>query len=234
MSKRALLILTSHAKLGNTGRQTGFYYDEMATPYWTLIDCGWEVTIASIAGGIGIPDPKTVVKANERPPMVARFMQDTHAMNHLNNSMKASSAVGADYQCIFLPGGHGAMWDFDSEIVGNIISDAWAGGAVIGAVCHGPAGLLCAKDNNGAPLVQNKRINSFTNQETLKIDLVGIEPFLLETRLRDLGGLFESSDNFTPHACQDGRLITGQNPQSTTAVCALLTQTLDENFDKHT
>lgn len=228
---KALLVLTSHRTLGNTGRGTGFYYDEMAAPYWALRDQGFDVTIASIAGGEAYPDPKTLVEPEKRPPMVARFMDDPVAMAQLMQTETARDVDPTQYQCVFLPGGHGAMWDFDSALVGELVSKAWAAGAVVGAVCHGPAGLLQAKKPDGSPLVQGLRVNSFTDLETEQIELVGVEPFLLETRLRELGGLFESSANFTSHAVRDGRLITGQNPQSTVAVCELLLAALkDEGF----
>lgn len=226
ITKTALLVLTSHRQLGSTGRGTGFYYDEMAAPYWALVDAGFDVAIASVAGKEAFPDPKTLVEPDLRPPMVARFMEDEHAMAKLQNTLKASEVDASHYQCLFLPGGHGAMWDFDTATIGGLVTDAWAAGAVVGAVCHGPAGLLQAKDTNGLPLVKGKRVNSFTDTETEQIELVGVEPFLLETRLRELGALFESSDNFTSHAVKDGRLITGQNPQSTSAVCKLLVETL--------
>ena len=228
MPKRALFLLTSHTQLGDTGRETGFYYDEMAAPYWTIRDLGWEITIASIAGGPGSPDPKTIVDPQERPPSVARFMEDSKAMKQLRDTMRASDVEGSEFNCVFLPGGHGAMWDFDSDTVGQIITDAWTAGAVIGAVCHGPSGLLRAKEIDGTPLVRGKRVNSFTNHETEQIELLGVEPFLLESRLSELGGLFECSANFTPHATQDVRLITGQNPQSTEAVCHLLKESLED------
>jgi putative intracellular protease/amidase len=226
MTQRALLVLTSHTELGHTGRGTGFYYDEMAAPYWTIRDLGWQITLASVAGGPGLPDPKTVVEPDKRPPNVARFMADPAAMDQLETTLMASEVNGSDYDCVFLPGGHGAMWDFDDNTVGQIVTDAWASGAVVGAVCHGPSGLLQAKETDGSPLVQGKRVNSFTNRETEQIELMGVEPFLLETRLRELGALFECSENFTSHAVRDGRLITGQNPQSTAAVCQLLHDTL--------
>lgn len=226
MKQKALLLLTSHTELGNTGRGTGFYYDEMAAPYWTIRDLGWQVTLASIAGGPGLPDPKTVVEPDKRPLNVARFMKDADAMEELETTLLASEVNGSDYECIFLPGGHGTMWDFDHAAVGQIVTDAWASGAVIGAVCHGPSGLLQAKETDGSPLVQRKRVNSFTNRETEQIELIGVEPFLLETRLRELGALFECEENFRSHAVQDGRLITGQNPQSTQAVCRFLQETL--------
>lgn len=225
--RSALLILTSHTALGNTGRGTGFYYDEMAAPYWALTDHGLDVELASISGGQGMADPKTLVAPEQRPSMVARFMDDPLAMEKLAHTAPVNAVNPSRYACVFLPGGHGAMWDFDSESVGAIISTAWARGAVIGAVCHGPAGLLCARTEDGEPLVKGRRVNSFTDAETQQIGLVGVEPFLLETRLRALGGLFECSGNFESHAVRDGRLVTGQNPQSTEAVCQLLLEALN-------
>lgn len=227
--RRALLVLTSHTVLGNTGRGTGFYYDEMATPYWALTDAGFDVDLASVAGGEAPPDPKTVVEPDARPPMVARFMDDPEAMRKLATTAKAEDVDASEYDCVFLPGGHGTMWDFDNETIGSIVSDAWAAGAVVGAVCHGPAGLLQAKRPDGKPLVEGMRVNSFTNAETEQVGLMGVEPFLLESRLRDLGGLYECSDNFTSHAVRDGRLVTGQNPQSTEAIARLLIEATEAN-----
>ena len=178
--KKALIILTSHTELGSTGRKTGFYYDEMATPYWRLIDAGFDVDIASVKGGVAPPDPKTLVEPNDRPPMVARFMNDDKAISKLNNSYTLKELNGETYECVFLPGGHGTMWDFDTKDIGKIISDAWSAGAVVGAVCHGPSGLLQAKRTNGEPLVKGLKVNSFTDAETDQIGLTGIEPFYLK------------------------------------------------------
>jgi len=226
-SRSALLVLTSHRELGSTGRGTGFYYDEMAAPYWALVDAGFNVSIASVSGGQAFADPKTLVERDLRPPMVARFMDDETAMSKLSHTLKASEVDATQFDCLFLPGGHGAMWDFDTDTLGQLVSDAWASNAIVGAVCHGPAGLLQAKKPDGTPLVQGMRVNSFTDKETEQIELMGVEPFLLETRLRALGALFESSDNFTSHAVRDGRLVTGQNPQSTASVCKLLIEALN-------
>ena len=151
---KALIILTSHTELGTTGRGTGFYYDEMAAPYWALIDAGFKVDIASVKGGEAPPDPKTLVEPDKRPPMVARFMEDKEAMEKLRNTIKVEEIDGTSYQCIFLPGGHGTMFFFDTYTIGKIVSDAWAADAVVGAVCHGPSGLLQAKRPDGEPLVK--------------------------------------------------------------------------------
>jgi len=231
-TKKALIILTSHTELGSTGRKTGFYYDEMATPYWRLIDAGFDVDIASVKGGVAPPDPKTLVEPNDRPPMVARFMNDDKAISKLNNTCTLKELNGETYECVFLPGGHGTMWDFDTKDIGKIISDAWASGAVVGAVCHGPSGLLQAVRSNGEPLVKDLKVNCFTDAETDQIGLTGIEPFLLENRLRELGAKFECGKNFTSHAVRDGRLVTGQNPQSTEAVSKLLIEAVNDTMQK--
>ncbi|MDB4045779.1 type 1 glutamine amidotransferase domain-containing protein [Amylibacter sp.] len=231
-TKKALIILTSHTELGSTGRKTGFYYDEMATPYWRLIDAGFDVDIASVKGGVAPPDPKTLVEPNDRPPMVARFMSNDNAMAKLNNSYVLKELNGETYECVFLPGGHGTMWDFDTKDIGKIISDAWASGAVVGAVCHGPSGLLQAVRSNGEPLVKDLKVNCFTDAETDQIGLTGIEPFLLENRLRELGAKFECGKNFTSHAVRDGRLVTGQNPQSTEAVSKLLIEAVNDTMQE--
>ena len=231
-TKKALIILTSHTELGSTGQKTGFYYDEMATPYWRLIDAGFDVDIASVKGGVAPPDPKTLVEPNDRPPMVARFMNDDKAISKLNNTYTLKELNDETYECVFLPGGHGTMWDFDTKDIGKIISDAWASGAVVGAVCHGPSGLLQAVRSNGEPLVKDLKVNCFTDAETDQIGLTGIEPFLLENRLRELGAKFECGKNFTSHAVRDGRLVTGQNPQSTEAVSKLLIEAVNDTMQE--
>ena len=120
------------------------------------------------------------------------------------------------------------MWDFDTKDIGKIISDAWSAGAVVGAVCHGSSGLLQAKRTDGEPLVKGLKINCFTDAETDQIGFTGIEPFLLESKLRELGAKFECGKNFTSHAVRDGRLVTGQNPQSTEAVSKLLIEAVND------
>ena len=160
--------------------------------------------------------------------MVARFMNDDKAISKLNHTYTLKELNGETYECVFLPGGHGTMWDFDTKDIGKIISDAWASGAVVGAVCHGPSGLLQAVRSNGEPLVKGLKVNCFTDAETDQIGLTGIEPFLLENRLRKLGAKFECGKNFTSHAVRDGRLVTGQNPQSTEAVSKLLIEAVND------
>jgi len=227
---KTLIVLTSHTTLGDTGRTTGFYFDEMATPYWSLIDAGHLVDIASIAGGPATHDPGSIKSdPSNRPAAVNRFLEDADAMAKLYNTFPVSHVDAIDYDAIFVPGGHGTMYDMpDSTSLANVVSQAYAQGGVIGSVCHGPAGLVSAQKPDGTPLVAGLRVNAFTDAEEEAAGLTDEMPFLLETRLRKLGAKFESTENFRSHAVRDGQLVTGQNPASVGAVSQLLIEALSD------
>ncbi|MGL4812124.1 MAG: type 1 glutamine amidotransferase domain-containing protein [Beijerinckiaceae bacterium] len=219
MTKRkALIILTSHDKLGESGKPTGFFFDEMATPYWALRDTGIAVDIASIAGGKAPVDPSSLEGEAAKPPAVQRFLQDADAMAQIENTIPLASVIPAAYDAVFLAGGHGTMWDFRQTGLAGVVGEAWKNGAVIAAVCHGPAGLIDAKAEDGTPLVRGKRVAGFTNEEEDAVKLSHIVPYSLEDELKKQGALVEKAAPFVAHAVRDGRLISGQNPQSAEAV----------------
>jgi putative intracellular protease/amidase len=217
--KKALMVITSHSELGSTGRKTGFYYEELATPYWKLVDAGYNVEIASIKGGKAPADPGSLSSPEEQPASVKRFLGDIASLNKVDSSLSVSAVNPDDYSVVFLPGGHGTMWDFSqSKALANLISRSYENGAVIGSVCHGAAGLLNAKTADGYPLVENKRINSFTANEEIAVGLDQVVPFILETEFKKLGAKYECAENFKPFVVTDGRLVTGQNPASSALV----------------
>lgn len=229
MSK-VLFVLTSHTQLGSTGRVTGFYFDEMAAPYWALIDAGHEVEIASIAGGKAPVDPTSLAEdPAERPAPVVRFLADAEAMAKLENTKAIDEVDASGFDAVFLPGGHGTMYDFPtSKPLAEIVSTVFNAGGVVGAVCHGPAGLVGATRPDGRPIVEGRRVNGFRDAEEVAVELTDQMPFPLETKLRALGGLFEGGDNFTPYAVRDGNLVTGQNPMSAGPVAEKLVEALAE------
>ncbi|MEM9797721.1 MAG: type 1 glutamine amidotransferase domain-containing protein [Pseudomonadota bacterium] len=226
----ALIVLTSHTELGRTGRKTGFYFDEMAAPYWALTDAGHDVRIATIAGGSATPDPTSVTADGDNPPAVDRFRADPVAMAKLSDTPSVDAIDATNFDAVFLAGGHGTMFDFpDSDGLADLVSAIHAAGGVVGAVCHGPAGLVKATRTDGRPLVEGLRVNAFTDAEEAAVELTDEMPFLLETRLRALGAVFEASGVFEPHAVRDGRLVTGQNPASAGPVAALLLEAIAES-----
>lgn len=213
---RVLIILTSHDKLGDTGDKTGFHWEELTTPYWVFREAGLEVDLASVEGGQPPADPGSDDGEGQRPASVQRFMDDESAMAALKEAGAVADLNSKDYGAVFLPGGHGTMWDLrQSDAVGRFISGVYAGGGVVGAVCHGPAGLLGATRDGGAPLVEGKRVNAFTNSEETAAGLDDVVPFLLESELKAQGAHFESAvEDFCGHSVRDDRLVTGQNPAS--------------------
>lgn len=220
--QKVLIVLTSQTTFGDSDDPTGFYFEEMAAPYWALVDEGHEVTIASISGGAAVHDPSSLeADPAARPAPVQRFLEDAEAMAMLADTPRIDDIDPAAYDAIFLPGGHGTVWDFPaSDALAKAVGDIYDAGGVVAAVCHGPAGLVNAKRADGEPLVKGMKVNGFTDSEEDAIGLTEVVPFLLETRLRELGAIFEAGEDFTPYSVRDGRLITGQNPQSSDAVGA--------------
>jgi putative intracellular protease/amidase len=223
MTKPILILTTSHDRLGDTDRKTGFYWEELALPYWAFRDAGYAVAFASPAGGMPPADPESA-KPDGRAAPVQRFLDDATAMADLAASHPVAEVNAADYAAVFLPGGHGTMWDMSqTPAVGAVVGQVFEQGGIVGAVCHGPAGLLAARLSDGTPIVAGRRINGFTDAEERAAGLDGVVPYLLETRLRALGGIFDGNPaNFQPHAVRDGRLVTGQNPASSAPVAALM------------
>jgi len=230
MREKALFIVTAHGKLGETGQPTGFFWEELAVPYWALRDAGYDVAFAAPRPGLPPADPSSDAGPDERPAAVTRFMEDEQAMAALNATDDVAKVVPSDFDVVFLPGGHGTMWDFaQTEAVGRAVAQAWEAGAVVGAVCHGPAGLLNATLSDGKPLIEGRRVGGFTNAEEKAVGLTAVVPFLLETALAEKGARVEKAeDAFAPFAVRDGRLVTGQNPASSEEVAAQLLSALRE------
>jgi putative intracellular protease/amidase len=212
--KKVLFVLPSHDQLGNTWQKTGYWLEEFASPYYEFVDNGYEVTIASPKGGKPPVDPKSLQKENQTKA-TERFQNDKSAMEKLDNTIVLAQVSSNEYDTLFLPGGHGPMWDLsEDENMKKIVEDFYNNKKIITAVCHGPAGLLQAKDRNGNSILRDKKVTGFANSEEKSVKLDQVVPFLLENRLKELGGNFEKSEDFKPFVVSDGQIITGQNPAS--------------------
>ncbi len=215
MTSRILMIVTSNARMGDTGKPTGLWAEELAVPYYALADAGVDVTLASPAGGPAPIDPGSVKPIGQNDPVVERFLADTTLQALIAATPKASAFDGAEFDAVFFPGGHGTMWDLPvDDGVTRAVERAFAANKLIAAVCHGAAGLVTAKRPDRQSIVKDLRVNSFTDAEEVAVGLEKVVPFMLETRLRELGGRFEGTGNWQAFAIRDGQLITGQNPQS--------------------
>ncbi|MCW8206289.1 type 1 glutamine amidotransferase domain-containing protein [Verminephrobacter aporrectodeae subsp. tuberculatae] len=228
MPGKILFIATSHTRLGNTGRQTGIWAEEIAVPYQIFAEAGYGVDIVSPKGGAAAFDPGSIKPAGQNSEVVERFLSDPQARQKVEHTQLVANANVVGYDAVFFPGGHGAMWDLPEDPhVTRAVEAAQAAGKVIGAVCHGVAALVSARAADGRPMVSGKRVNSFTDDEEEAAGLSNVVPFRLESRLRELGGRFEKAPNWASFAVRDGALVTGQNPASSAQVARLVLQALE-------
>ena len=226
--KTILLIATSAARMDD-GEPTGLWLEELTTPYYAFRDAGAEVTIASITGGKIPVDPRSMKPAGENDASVERALADPAFEAIANATPRFDTLDGDAYDAVFLPGGHGTMFDYpESTALADLVARRLAAGTIVAAVCHGPAGLVSARDEHGVPVVKGRRLAAFTDSEERAVGLDKAVPFLLESRLRELGALHVSGPDFAPFATRDGNLITGQNPASAEATAKLVMEALDE------
>ncbi len=215
--RRALIVTTSHDRLDPKDDATGVFASEMTAPYYVFLDARMEVDVASIKGG-AIPVEPVSLRWPLISPPDRRYLNDPKFLSKVQRSLDIESVDIDDYDIVFLAGGWGAAYDFaQSDVLGDLISRAYASGAVVGGVCHGPLGLIPARAPDSAPLVEGRRISAVTNKQ---IDELGISitPKHPERDLRAAGALFEADtgfrDFFANHVVVDGRLVTGQNQNS--------------------
>src|SRR5581483_1325607 len=188
---------------------------------------GYEVDLVSIKAGKVPLDPRSLEEGSGRPRSVQRFLDDEHLMQRMEATPALASVTADDYDAIFLPGGHGTMWDLPAdEHLARAVANAYDEGRVVAAVCHGPAGLVGAMRADGKALVGARRVTGFTNAEEAAVGLTDVVPFLLESRLRELGAIFESGAPFQPFVVRDANLVTGQNPQSSEAAAEAVVEAL--------
>jgi putative intracellular protease/amidase len=215
------MVLTSHDVLGNTGRKTGFWLEEFAAPYFVFRDAGVDLTLASPKGGQPPIDPKSDLPEGQTPAMT-RFKQDPTAQKALSQTLKLADMKSQDYDTVFYVGGHGPMWDLaESPVSIALLESFYSSGKPIALVCHSP-GVLRHVTYQGEPLVKGKRVTGFTNGEEEEVQLTHVVPFLVEDELTRLGAIFDKLPNWQPHAVVDGRLVTGQNPASSTVAAQSL------------
>jgi len=218
---KIVMVLTSHDQLGNTGRKTGFWLEEFAAPYFVFRDAGVQLTLASPKGGQPPLDPKSDLPENQTDAMI-RFKKDSAAQQALSQTIKLADVKAEDFDTVFYPGGHGPMWDLAEDPVSiALLESFYNSGKPIALVCHSP-GVLRHVTYKGEPLVKGKHVTGFTNGEEEEMKLTKVVPFLVEDELLQLGAIFEKKANWQPFSIVDGRLVTGQNPASSTSAAQAL------------
>ena len=223
---KILMVLTSHDQLGDTGRKTGFWLEELAAPYYVFKDAGAEVVLASPKGGRPPLDPKS----NEpgfQTDQTRRFEADPEANAALANTVRLDGASHDGFDAVFYPGGHGPLWDLAEDPASvRLIEATLQAGKPVTLVCHAPGVLRHAKTPDGKPLVEGRNVTGFTNTEEEAVGLTEVVPFLVEDELKRHGGKFSKLSDWAPYVVADGLLITGQNPASSGPAAERLLQQL--------
>ncbi|MGM7700895.1 type 1 glutamine amidotransferase domain-containing protein [Pseudalkalibacillus sp. Hm43] len=221
MSKKVLMIVTNADKI-NDEQETGLWLEEFAVPYNLFEKQGYEIHVRSPKGG-NIPlDPNSIPEEPNADYDEARKQLE-------NTESLSEEELAAGYDAVFLPGGHGTMFDFPENVVmQKLIGKLADENKVIGAVCHGPSGLVNVTYQDGTPIVRGKTVNSFTDEEEHEMQLTEEMPFLLETAIREKGGEFVRGDKWTDFSIRDGNLITGQNPMSSESTALKFIEALNE------
>lgn len=222
---KILMVLTSHDKLGDTGRKTGFWLEELASPYYVFKDAGAEIVLASPLGGQPPVDPASNVPAFQTDA-TRRFEADSAATAQLASTVRLDSVSQDTFDTVFYPGGHGPLWDLAEDKHSIKLIESFLGaGKPIAIVCHSPGALRHVKRPDGRPMIEGKKVTGFTNSEEEGVGLTKVVPFLVEDELKAKGGIYSKGPDWSPYVVVDGLLITGQNPASSgPAAEALLKQ----------
>ncbi|GAM74672.1 thiJ/pfpI family protein [Vibrio ishigakensis] len=214
---KVLMVLTSHDKLGDSGHATGFWLEEFTTPYYTFLDAGADITLASPKGGLPPIDPNST-QEDAQTETTKRYDADQDLKSKLANTLELSGVSADDFDAIFYPGGHGPLWDLSEDKDSIALIEAFSAQAKpVGAVCHGPAVFRHPKGADGKPLVSGKRVTGFSNEEEEAVGLTQVVPFLIEDMFAQSGATYSRGDTWQSHVVTDGLLVTGQNPASSDA-----------------
>jgi putative intracellular protease/amidase len=221
-----LFVLTSHDTLGDSGNKTGFWVEEFANPYYTLLDKGASITLATPKGGAAPIDPSSA-SPDAATAATARFDKDTTAQGLIANTNVLADMNPDDFDAVFYPGGHGPLWDLANDATSIALIEKFnRQEKPIAFVCHAPAALKSVKNADGTPLVKGKKVTGFTNTEEAAVQLTDIVPFLVEDMLIENGGIYSKKEDWAAYALQDGNLITGQNPASSELVAEKLLESI--------
>ncbi|MFJ7217807.1 type 1 glutamine amidotransferase domain-containing protein [Amycolatopsis sp. NPDC098790] len=225
---KVLVVLTSHDQLGDTGRKTGFWLEELAAPYYRFKNAGWDLVLASPLGGQPPLDPVSN-EASAQTDDTRRFEADAEATTALANTVRLGSVDVAGFDAVFYPGGHGPLWDLaEDEDSVRLIETTLRSGKPVALVCHAPGVLRHTTAEDGTPLVRGKEVTGFADTEEAGVQLTDVVPFLVEDELKKLGGVYTKAGDWQPYVVRDGLLITGQNPASSAPAADALIELLGE------
>lgn len=224
--KKILMVLTSHSSLINTDSKTGVWLSEFTDPYYELKDAGFDVTLASVKGGEPPIDPTSALTENITEAN-RKYQKDEVLQNKFKNTKKISEFQSSDFDALFIPGGHGPLFDLAQDnSTGKLIIDFYNEKKPVVAVCHGSAAFIAAENHQNG-FLKDKNITCFSNTEEKLVGKTNQVPYLLEDKLESFGAKIDNAIiPFNSNVKTDGNLITGQNPLSAGPAAAELVKML--------
>lgn len=213
-----LFVLTSRDSFGETGRETGLWLEEFLVPYYSFVDAGLAVRLASPQGGSTPVDPLSIDAVKDHP-LYRRYVGDRILKERMDSTIRLSAVNGSDVSALVYPGGHGPLWDLRDELHSIALIESFiAQGKPVATICHAGCALLNARKSNGQPLVEGIQVTAFSDSEEAAVGLEKAVPYLVETDLKALGAVYSKSGDWESHVVIAGPLITGQNPASSQGV----------------
>ena len=226
---KALIVVTSTAKFGSRMQATGVWLSEAAHFHAVMKAHDIAVDYVSPEGGYVPLDPGSLLPDNLDPTSWEFYSDASYRQHYLAEALKPSDVQPDDYDLIYFAGGHGTMWDFpENKALAAIAQQIYANGGLVTAVCHGVVGLLPMTTATGAAFIKGRKLTGFTNEEEAINKLTDAVPFLAEDALREAGSDYSKAAPYTEHVVVDGRLITGQNPQSARAIALKVVEQLNK------
>jgi len=200
-TQKVLIIVSSD--------RTGFWLPEVVEPYFLLEQAGFKIDIASPLGGKGKASGASRLSHEQE-----KWFLSSKLKKQLSESIALNKVIAKNYSAVYFAGGSGPMFDLiDNKQAQKLTRDIYENGGIVSADCHGPAALINVTLSNGKRLIEGKNITAKANVEE-GFWARNNYPFLLEDKIKQLGGNYSAAKKSNPHVVIDGRLITGQNPAS--------------------
>lgn len=208
---------------------TGYWAEELAAPHELFVRAGHTVDFASPGGLLQPLDQHSADPGTAGEDCARHVAHARQALSDFGPPLKLAELSADAYDAIVLPGGHGPVVDlFQDADLGRLLVDADRAGKAIGAVCHGPAALLSAVDEQGKWIFTGRRMAAFTDEEERLFGTADKAPWLLASRLREKGARHEQGEPYRPFTVRDANLFTGQNPASSTPLAEAVNSALAE------
>lgn len=218
MTKHILHVVSNVASYADQSEPTGLWLSELTHAWNVFAAKGYDQRIVSPKGGVSPLEPRSL-KWPMSDASVKEWETSKDRQELLATTARPDQIDPADFDAIYFTGGHAVMWDFpDDAGLQQITRAIYERGGIVSSVCHGYCGLLNTTLSDGSLLVAGRRLTGYSWAEEVLAGVAKKVPYNAEEEMKQRGALYEKGLlPFVSKVVIDGRLVTGQNPQSATA-----------------